>query len=77
MCLAVPVQIVSLVADHAVIEIHGVRRQVNVSLVDDPQPGDWILVHAGFAIQKWSVEDVAEYRALMAQMQAMAGKRES
>jgi hydrogenase expression/formation protein HypC len=72
MCLAVPVQIVSVDGEEAVVEIQGVRRPANLALVPDAQAGDYVLVHAGFAIQKWSAEDVAEYRRLIAEMESHA-----
>ena len=69
MCLAVPVQIVEIEGDEAVVEVEGVRRRCNVCLIEKPEVGDHVLIHAGFAIKKWSDEDVAEYNAIMAEMQ--------
>ena len=66
MCLAVPARIIECHGDNAVVEIGGVRRQANVSFVDDPKVGEYLLLHAGFAIRKWSEEDVREYQAILA-----------
>ncbi len=52
MCLAVPARIVSIEKLHAWAETMGVRQRVNIHLIDSPVPGDYILVHAGFAIEK-------------------------
>lgn len=52
MCLAIPARIVSVQGIHAWVEIFDVRQKVNIQLVDTPAPGDYILVHAGFAIEK-------------------------
>lgn len=68
MCLAVPAKIVELDGENAVIEIEGVRRSAIVSFITDPQIGDYVLVHAGFALHKWSEEDVREYNAIMNEM---------
>ncbi len=65
MCLAIPGKIVELDDEDAVIEIQGIRRQGNVSLIDDPQVGNYVLLHAGFAIHKWSEADVREYNEVM------------
>jgi hydrogenase expression/formation protein HypC len=73
MCLAVPVKIVEIDGDDAVVEVEGVRRKSNVSLIRDPQVGDYVLLHAGFAIQKWSEEDVREYREIMREMEKAYG----
>ena len=73
MCLAVPGRIVGL-ADESVglvdVEIAGVRRTVNVGLLDDPAPGDWVLVHVGFAIARVDEEEARATLALLEQMGA-------
>ena len=55
MCLAIPGQVVELVDEElrlAKVEIAGVRRTANLGLLDDVEPGDWVLVHVGFALSK-------------------------
>jgi hydrogenase expression/formation protein HypC len=57
MCLGIPGQIVEFVDDAnniAKVEVSGVKRNVNVMLVrpDGLQPGDWVLIHVGFAMSK-------------------------
>ena len=69
MCLAIPCRIVELDGDTATLEVDGVRRSCNVTFVRDPAIGDYVLVHAGFAIQKWSQEDMDEYRKIMDEME--------
>jgi len=61
MCLAIPAKIVELEGESAVVEINGVRRAANVTFIESPQIGDYVLLHAGFGIQKWSEADVQEY----------------
>ena len=52
MCLAVPAEVVEVREDRmAVVEIGGVRREASLALVDEAGPGDYVLVHAGFAIE--------------------------
>ena len=62
MCLAIPGQIVSLSEDplhSALIDVVGVRRRVDVSLVEPEGigPGDWVLIHVGFAMSKIREQD--------------------
>ncbi len=66
MCLAIPGQILQLTDEHfAVVDVAGVRRKVNVDLLQEPlAPGDWILIHVGFALSKVS-EDVARQQMRM------------
>lgn len=65
MCLAVPARIVALNGFEATVEIAGVRRSANVAFIQKPAVGDYVLLHAGFAIQKWTSDDVREYEALL------------
>ena len=71
MCLAIPAKIVELEGDNAVFETNGVRRPCNVSFIHEPKIGEWVLVHAGFAIQKWSEEDLQEFNAITEEMQKL------
>ena len=59
MCLAVPGKIVSLHGSIAVVDFGGVQRETNVSLVE-AKVGDYVIVHAGFAIQIVDEEDARE-----------------
>lgn len=65
MCLAVPFRIVQVIGDRATVEAEGVRREISVAFIDDPKAGDHVLIHAGFAIRKWTDEDVADYHRIM------------
>ena len=64
MCLGIPAEVVGGTdrPDLAVVDVTGVRRTVNVGLLDDVRPGDWVLVHVGFALSKI---DEAEARAAL------------
>lgn len=65
MCLAVPAKIVELDGDNAVVDIQGVCRDAIVTFIKNPKPGDYVLLHAGFAIRKWSEDDVREFYAVV------------
>lgn len=65
MCLAIPAKIVELLPDAAslaTVEVAGVRRRVDLGLLEDdmPKPGDWVLVHVGFAMSKISEQDAID-----------------
>ncbi len=52
MCLAVPMLVKSIDNDLAVCEIDGVRREASLMMLDEVKIGDYVLIHAGFAIEK-------------------------
>jgi hydrogenase expression/formation protein HypC len=52
MCLAVPMQLIEVSGSIGTVEIWGVKRDVDISLVTPVDIGDYVLVHAGFAISK-------------------------
>ncbi len=52
MCLAFPAKIIKLEGQNAVVEFHNVKRDVRVDLIGECEIGDFVLIHAGFAINK-------------------------
>ncbi len=52
MCLAIPSKITRIENEMATIDVDGVQRQASLLLLADAQIGDYVIVHAGFAIQK-------------------------
>ncbi len=64
MCLGIPGQLVELCADNdqlARVEVTGVRRLINIGLLEDEvlEPGDWVLIHVGFAMSKIDEEEAS------------------
>ena len=64
MCLGVPAKILETSDGTAVVELGGVRREISVMLIDDVAVGEWVIVHAGFAIEKLSEEEAEQTLAL-------------
>lgn len=65
MCLAIPAEVLSLEGNRATVSVEGAQRDVDVSLVEDVTVGDYVLVHAGFALQRWTREDYLEWKEIM------------
>ncbi len=68
MCIAVPAKICAIVGTNAEIEHYGVKKQIDITLLPDAKKGDYIIVHAGFAIQiidadeaKLTIEDLKDH----------------
>ena len=57
MCLAVPMKLVSIQGNSGIVELDGVRLEAGLDLIEDPQIGDYLIVHAGYAIQKLDAEE--------------------
>ena len=77
MCLAIPGQVVELIDSAnqiAIVDVVGVRRNINVSLLADEdggaQPGDWVLIHVGFALSKVDEEEAHATLRLLERMGA-------
>ena len=60
MCLAVPVKVVELDGLNAQIEVGGLTRHASIMLVPDVRVGDYVLLHAGYAIQKLDEKEAEE-----------------
>ena len=60
MCLAVPLKLIEINGKEAVGESMGIRRSVRVDFIEEPKLGDYVIVHAGFAIERLSEEQALE-----------------
>ena len=68
MCLALPACIMQLLpGDMAVVELGGVRREISLALVEGVAPGDYVIVHAGFALTLLDPEEARKTLALFAE----------
>lgn len=73
MCLAIPGQILEVVDESnrlARVDVAGVRRTINIGLLDDAGPGDWVLIHVGFAISQVDEDEARATRDLLERMGA-------
>ncbi len=52
MCLAIPSRIVEINDTKGIVDVDGVKREVSLLMIEEPQIGDYVIVHAGFAIQR-------------------------
>ncbi|MBI5845641.1 MAG: HypC/HybG/HupF family hydrogenase formation chaperone [Deltaproteobacteria bacterium] len=57
MCLAVPAKIVSIEGDTALVDSRGVRFSASLALVEDARVGDYLIIHAGYAISVMAPDD--------------------
>ncbi|MCD8339777.1 MAG: HypC/HybG/HupF family hydrogenase formation chaperone [Burkholderiales bacterium] len=71
MCLAIPVQIKEVLpGDIAVAEISGLKKEISTALLDDVKPGDYVILHVGYALQKIDPEEAEKTLALFAEQEA-------
>ncbi len=71
MCLAIPGQVIEFVDEEnrlAKVDVAGVLRNVNVGLLEDTTPGDWVLIHVGFALSKVDEDEAQATLELLQRM---------
>jgi len=67
MCLALPALVVALTPpDAALIDIDGVRKRISLELVEDVGPGDYVVVHVGYALARLDPDEAQRTLALFA-----------
>lgn len=76
MCLGIPGKIESVYEDHgtkmAKIDFGGVQREACIEVIPEAKPGDWTIVHAGFALNLLSEEEARETLDILEQMSELA-----
>lgn len=76
MCLAIPMKLLEVREDGTGLgDIDGSRYEVSLSLVAEPRTGDYVIVHAGFAIEKLDVEEANARLALFEELAALEQSR--
>ena len=60
MCLAIPAKILEIDGDRGKVDYGGTIREANLSLIEDPKVGEYVIVHAGYAIQKLDASEAEE-----------------
>ncbi len=68
MCLAIPMKVIKKDKDKAIVESNGLRRGINISLLKNVKIGNYVIVHAGFAIEKLDEMRAKETLSLFRQM---------
>lgn len=76
MCLAVPAKVTDRIDFLATVDIHGVTRQVSLMLLPETKIGDWVLIHAGFAIQTIDEEEAQKTLDLLKELEQYAEELE-
>ncbi len=73
MCLAVPAKLIRQDGQQGIVDLHGNRLPVNTMMTPEAKPGDWILIHAGFAIERLNPEAARETFALLEEVDRTSG----
>jgi hydrogenase expression/formation protein HypC len=71
MCLAIPAKVIKIDGEMATIDMGGVTRSVSLMLVADVAVGDYVIVHAGFAIHKVDPREAHESLRLFREMEVL------
>ncbi len=74
MCLGIPGKVINIVAERGEVLFGTVKRIIDLRLVDDVKVGEYVLVHAGFAISKLDPEEARKTLELIAEIQSANGE---
>ena len=77
MCLAIPSKITKIENDIGTIDVDGVRREASLQLVEDVKVGDYVIVHAGFALHKIDEKAAMESLNFLKEAAAFGDAREN
>ena len=71
MCLAMPVKVIELCGnDQAVVDLDGIHKTISLALVEDVGVNDYVILHAGYALQKLDIEEAEQTLALFREISA-------
>lgn len=76
MCLGVPAKVISIEGDMAFVRIGEIEYQASIALLDEVAPGDFIILHAGFGIEKVDPEEAEETMRLIRDIEAKSQEQE-
>ena len=77
MCLAVPMQIVEILDERrGIVDLDGARYEARLDLIEKPRVGEYLIVHAGYAIEKLEQKEAEERLELFEQMAEMVRREE-
>lgn len=68
MCVGLPAKVVKINEGMAIIDALGAKREVSVELLDELEPGDYVMIHAGIAIAKITSDDQSETDKIMEEL---------
>jgi len=71
MCLAVPMKVIKIEGTEGIVQLGKVKRRVNFQLLEEVKVGDYVIVHAGFAIQKFDEEEAKKTLGLFREMEKL------
>ena len=71
MCLAIPAKIIEINDQMGTIDMEGTRRDVSLLLLEEPRVGDYVIVHAGFAIHKIDESEAMESLKVLREMASL------
>jgi hydrogenase expression/formation protein HypC len=74
MCLAIPAKIIEIKEEMGTIDMDGIQREISLLLLEDAEIGDYVFVHAGFAIHKIDEKEAMESLKVLREMASLANE---
>lgn len=69
MCLAIPMELKEIKGDVGVVEMGGMTKEIRLTFIEEPRVGDYLIVHAGFAIEKLDEEETRKTLSLFKKLE--------
>ena len=76
MCVGIPMELIKRDGDRGIVALGEVEREVSLALIDEAELGDYLIIHAGFAIERLDPEAAAETLELFRELAEAAGEPE-
>lgn len=73
MCLAIPTKIIQIQGNLGLVELGGLKKEIRLDLVPDAKIGDYVLLHAGFAIQILNQDEAEKTLKILEELNAVSG----
>ncbi len=64
MCLAIPMKLIKIEKNKGIVELSGVKKEISLDLLKEVEIGDYLIIHAGFAIEKLNEEEAKKTLAI-------------
>jgi hydrogenase expression/formation protein HypC len=71
MCLAIPMKLIKIEGNKGIVELSGVKKEISLALLKEVKVGDYLIIHAGFAIERLNEEEAKKTLAIWEEIDSL------